>query len=175
MMKRSVSPLIATIILIALTVALGAIIVGWAKSYVSSQVSTLGAQVEILSADYVSYTPSGSSSPNYYLINITAENIGSTSINGNQLSIRLVDGAGNVYKCPYSPNNVPFSTVSCYIYNVTNGSVSYVGQSAPLIPSGTIFIIEVNVSPSADMTGAQVSVLYYNNEISTSAQVSSSS
>jgi len=34
---RSVSPLIATIILIALTVAIGAIIVGWGRSYVQKQ------------------------------------------------------------------------------------------------------------------------------------------
>ncbi|BFI73890.1 hypothetical protein YN1_8770 [Nanoarchaeota archaeon] len=175
MMKRSVSPLIATIILIALTVALGAIIVGWARGYVNSQVSTLGAQAEILSALYSAYTPSGSSSPSYYLINITVENIGSTAINGNDLGIKLEDGSGNIYKCPYSATNVPFSTVTCYIYNITsvNGSIIYTGTSAPAITSGNIFVIYLNVSPNVYITGSQVTVLYYDNEISSSASVSS--
>jgi len=58
---RSVSPLIATIILIALTVAIGAIIVGWGRSYIQKQVSCLGVGFEILSLKFNSSTNNVSS------------------------------------------------------------------------------------------------------------------
>jgi len=44
---KGVSPLIATIILIALTVSIGAIIVGWGRSYVQKQTSCLGMSIQL--------------------------------------------------------------------------------------------------------------------------------
>jgi len=47
---KSVSPLIATIILIALTVSIGAIIVGWGRSYIQKQMMCTGFSLYI--SDY---------------------------------------------------------------------------------------------------------------------------
>ncbi len=49
---RSVSPLIATIVLISLTIAIGAIIVGWGRAYIQKQTSCLGVGFEILSLEF---------------------------------------------------------------------------------------------------------------------------
>jgi len=49
---KGVSPLIATIILIALTVSIGAIIVGWGRSYIQRQASCLNVGFEILSLEF---------------------------------------------------------------------------------------------------------------------------
>jgi len=47
MSKRAVSPLIAAILLIALTVSIGAMIIGWGRQYVQKQTSCLGVSVQI--------------------------------------------------------------------------------------------------------------------------------
>jgi|GEM_PF-5751438 len=48
--KRSVSPLIATILLVALTVSIGAMIIGWGRQYVQQQAECLGYALEIKGA-----------------------------------------------------------------------------------------------------------------------------
>ena len=45
--KRTVSPLIASILLIALTVSIGAMIIGWGRQYVQQQTSCLGVSVQL--------------------------------------------------------------------------------------------------------------------------------
>ncbi|BBL45582.1 hypothetical protein MJ1_0420 [Nanobdella aerobiophila] len=154
---KAVSPLIATIILIALTVALGAVIVGWAKGYVRGQISNLGAQSEIL----VAQEGGGA-------INITAENIGSNAILANDIEVEVQTATGNIYKCPVVQNSAAGSALTCYVSNIvnpSNTSISYLGSS---ISSNTIFVIYVNSSLSGDLAGGQVSLLYYGNEMSSS-------
>jgi len=85
---RSVSPLIATIILIALTVAIGAIIVGWGRSYIQKQTICLDVSLEILS---VTYNLSSS-----LIYTVTFINSGSVKIPQNEkLYIIVEDIIGN--------------------------------------------------------------------------------
>lgn len=50
MAKRAVSPLIATILLVALTISIGAMIIGWGKEYVKKQTKCIGYEIDILNA-----------------------------------------------------------------------------------------------------------------------------
>jgi len=157
---KAVSPLIATIILIALTVALGAIIVGWARGYVSSQVSNLGAQVQILQVIY------NSSSGN---ISILAQNIGSTQLIANNLLVEFSSTNGESQKCPLALSGNAQQYLECYIYNITDPSSgnSYINGT---IPQNKIFLINMTVNmnsfgiPSLD--GSTIYVYYYDNPIS---------
>jgi len=81
---RSVSPLIATIILIALTVAIGAIIVGWGRNYIQQQTSCLGVGFEILSLEF-----DGNN-----IKNITVLNTGSTNFTVGSTFVFIVENAG---------------------------------------------------------------------------------
>ena len=111
MTKRSVSPLIATIILIALTVALGAIIVGWARGYVSGQVSclNLGASAEYLSSDQ-------NSTLGLLYIYTEVLNTGSVPININNVYIKIKGTNGDTDICNYnnSAGTCSFITISGY-------------------------------------------------------------
>ncbi|MEM5880115.1 MAG: hypothetical protein QXQ16_02390 [Candidatus Aenigmatarchaeota archaeon] len=54
MHKKSISPLIATFILITLTVAIGAMIVAWGRQYVQKQImcAGMGASLTVISKDF---------------------------------------------------------------------------------------------------------------------------
>ncbi|AMD29817.1 hypothetical protein Nps_01855 [Candidatus Nanopusillus acidilobi] len=157
---KAVSPLIATIILIALTVALGAIIVGWARSYVSRQVTNLGAQVEILQ---VSYNDSNGN------IAILAQNIGSTQLVTNNLLVEFSSTNGESQKCPLALSGNAGGFLACYIYNITDPSSgnSYINGT---IPSNSIFLINMTVNMNSfgisSLAGSTVYVYYYDNPIS---------
>ncbi|MFP3167133.1 MAG: archaellin/type IV pilin N-terminal domain-containing protein [Candidatus Nanopusillus sp.] len=157
---KAVSPLIATIILIALTVALGAIIVGWARGYVNKQVTNLGAQVEILQ---VSYNDSNGN------ITILAQNIGSTQLVTNNLLIEFSSTNGNSQKCPLVLSGNAGGYLSCYIYNITNPSSgnSYINST---IPSNSIFLINMTVNMNSfgisTLDGSTIYIYYYDNPVS---------
>ena len=159
---KAVSPLIATIILIALTVALGAIIVGWARGYVSSQVTNLGAQVEILQVTY-------NSNGNFANISILAQNIGSTQLVTNNLLVKFSSTNGESQKCPLALSGNAQQYLECYIYNVTDSSstTSYINGT---IPQNTIFLINMTVNMSSfrisSLSGSTIYVYYYDNPIS---------
>ena len=156
---KAVSPLIATIILIALTVALGAIIVGWARGYVSSQVTNLGAQVEILQ---VTYDSNGN-------IAILAQNIGSTQLVANNLLVEFTSTSGKSQKCPLALSGNAGGYLECYIYNITDPSSgnSYINGT---IPSNSIFLINMTVNMNdfgiSSLAGSTIYVYYYDNPIS---------
>jgi flagellin-like protein len=156
---KAVSPLIATIILIALTVALGAIIVGWARGYVSSQVTNLGAQVEILQ---VTYNSNGN-------IAILAQNIGSTQLVTNNLLVEFSSTNGKSQKCPLVLSGNAGGYLECYIYNITDPSstTSYINGT---ISQNTIFLINMTVNMNSfgitSLSGSTVYVYYYDNPIS---------
>jgi flagellin-like protein len=158
---KAVSPLIATIILIALTVALGAIIVGWAKGYVSNQVTNLGAQVEILQVTY------NNSNGN---IEILAQNIGSTQLIANNLLVEFSSINGNSQKCPVVLSGNAQGYLECYIYNITNPSSgnSYINGT---IPQNSIFQINMTVNMNSfgisSLSGSTIYVYYYDNPVST--------
>jgi len=88
---RSVSPLIATIILIALTVAIGAIIVGWGRSYVQQQTSCLGYEVVIEDAT-VNVTSK--------TITLKIRNTGEVPIRQNLTEVYFYNINGNRYRIP---------------------------------------------------------------------------
>lgn len=109
MMKRSISPLIATIILIALTIAIGAIIVGWANSYVGQRTQCLNAQITIQN---VYYNSSSST------LVIQAVNSGGTNILVSQLYVIVYDTLGNKYVCSSATGG------DCSISSITSGGQS---------------------------------------------------
>jgi len=127
---KAVSPLIATIILIALTVALGAIIVGWARGYVGSQVTNLGAQVQILQVIY------NNSNGNMAIL---AQNIGSNQLVVNNLLVKFSSTNGNSQKCPLVLSSNTGGYLACYVYNITDPSSgnSYINGT---IPQNSIFL-----------------------------------
>jgi flagellin-like protein len=157
---KAVSPLIATIILIALTVALGAIIVGWARGYVSSQVTNLGAQVQILQVIY------NNSNGN---IAILAQNIGSTQLVANNLLVTFSSTNGKSQKCPLVLSSNTGGYLACYVYNITDPSstTSYINST---IPQNSIFLINMTVNMNSfgitSLSGSTIYVYYYDNPIS---------
>jgi flagellin-like protein len=157
---KAVSPLIATIILIALTVALGAIIVGWARGYVSNQVTNLGAQVQILQVIY------NNSNGN---MSILAQNIGSNQLVVNNLLVKFSSTNGNSQKCPLVLSSNTGGYLACYVYNITNPSSgnSYINGT---IPQNSIFLINMTVNMNSfgisSLSGSTIYVYYYDNPIS---------
>lgn len=157
---KAVSPLIATIILIALTVALGAIIVGWARGYVGSQVTNLGAQVQILQVIY------NNSNGN---MTILAQNIGSNQLVVNNLLVKFSSTNGNSQKCPLVLSSNTGGYLACYVYNITDPSSgnSYINGT---IPSNSIFLINMTVNMNSfgisSLSGSTIYVYYYDNPIS---------
>lgn len=157
---KAVSPLIATIILIALTVALGAIIVGWAKGYVNNQVTNLGAQVQILQVTY------NNSNGN---IAILVQNIGSTQLVANNLLVEFSSTNGESQKCPLVLSSNTGGYLACYVYNITDPSSgnSYINGT---IPQNSIFLINMTVNMNSfgisSLSGSTIYLYYYDNPIS---------
>ena len=157
---KAVSPLIATIILIALTVALGAIIVGWARGYVSNQVTNLGAQVQILQVIY------NNSNGNMAIL---AQNIGSNQLVVNNLLVKFSSTNGNSQKCPLVLSGNAGGYLACYVYNITDPSSgnSYINGT---IPQNSIFLINMTVNMNSfgisSLSGSTIYVYYYDNPIS---------
>ncbi|MFZ8801154.1 MAG: archaellin/type IV pilin N-terminal domain-containing protein [Candidatus Nanopusillus sp.] len=157
---KAVSPLIATIILIALTVALGAIIIGWARNYVSSEVSKLGAQVQILQVIYDNLNGN---------ITILAQNIGSTQLVGNNLLVEFSLINGKRERCPLVSGSDDTRYLACYIYNITNPSstISYINDT---IPQNSLFLINMIVNKNsfgiASLTGSTIYIYHSKNQIS---------
>jgi len=91
--KRAVSPLIATIILIALTVSIGALVVSWARNYIATQLTCSATHVTINS-----YTKGAS------MITITVTNDGNVDIplNSTDLSAVVVTTQGIAHTCTIS-------------------------------------------------------------------------
>jgi len=91
--KRAVSPLIATIILIALTVSIGAVVVAWARNYMMTQLTC--AQTHVTIDRYVK----GNN-----MITITVTNDGNIDIplNSTDLSAVVVTKQGITHTCTMS-------------------------------------------------------------------------
>ncbi|MFH0875057.1 MAG: archaellin/type IV pilin N-terminal domain-containing protein [archaeon] len=101
--KRGVSPLIASVLLIAFTVAIGAIIMTWGRGFVTSQTEKVNTEsvgstacstsvdvdfVKVGGLDDVCYTPNG-------YVNFTLQNTGTEPIY--QLRVQSLDSSSNNY------------------------------------------------------------------------------
>lgn len=109
MNKRAISPLIATFILISLTVAVGAMIVAWGRNYVQKQMVCirLGARMSVVSKDFTSVPA---------IINISVMNTGEVALRPEDLYFRLA-AADKVENC--------FRAVgSCYFEIENNEQIS---------------------------------------------------
>lgn len=93
MALRAVSPLIAMVILISLTVSIGALIVAWAKNYMNNRIAC-----GLTHIDVQSYTKG----TNY--IKFTIQNTGEYKIplNSTDLAVVVMDNSGNSYTCKLS-------------------------------------------------------------------------
>ncbi len=112
MNKKSVSPLIASILLIALTVSIGAMIIGWGRQYVQQRTSCLGYSIQILNA------PDSDPSDNEIVLNI--ENTGTASLTYSDLKnklrfIQVLDN-GEIHPSPwYNSTDATSASVSYYM------------------------------------------------------------
>ncbi|RIB35343.1 MAG: hypothetical protein BXU00_02345 [Candidatus Nanoclepta minutus] len=100
---RGVSPLIATIILIALTVSIGAIIVGWGRSYIQKQMICAGMSASL---NYKNYSYSGGNNPK--IISFDILNSGESVINLRNAYIKItsIDETSDI--CSYGTGGCSF-------------------------------------------------------------------
>ena len=84
--KRAVSPLIATILLIALTVSIGAMIIGWGRQYVQQQTGCLGIALSITDAEVDTSNKK---------LTLWIQNTGSQNVKVSDLRIYYYDVDGN--------------------------------------------------------------------------------
>jgi len=109
--KRAVSPLIATILLVALTVSIGAMVIGWGRQYVQQQTSCLGYKIDIYEAKY---NPSADRTiPLLY-------NSGTQKLHIRDTIVKIVDKNGRSWTCFYEGVLVNNTTTGCAIENFSN-------------------------------------------------------
>jgi len=87
---KGVSPLIATIILIALTVSIGAIIVGWGRSYIQKQIKCTSYSADLYIAQW---------KPQNSVLEIKFVNSGIEPILKNELLVIILDTQGGKRVC----------------------------------------------------------------------------
>lgn len=135
MSAKGISPLIATVLLIAFTMAAAAIVFGWGTGFINAifnpisdkgpkTVQCIGANLDVRKAD-VSYNFSGASST----VNVTASNSGSQDLYNFSLGIITNSGA--------------------YTFNPTN----QYNETSPLKIGTTTRLITVNSSSGAPSSG----------------------
>jgi len=85
--KRSVSPLIATILLVALTVSIGAMIIGWGRQYVQQQTACLEYSIQIIETRNISEENVTLQDQNYTFLKLELiiENTGRRALSKNLL------------------------------------------------------------------------------------------
>jgi len=126
--RKAVSPLLATIILIAITVAAGLVIYNLFFSSVGTMSSTL--QVDIISCDLVK-----TASPSKVLLSITVKNTGNRPITTCKVSIwdntpteKPATGGGEILTASLNPG-----AFASYSFTDTNIGTSFdVGKSYPV-------------------------------------------
>lgn len=160
---KGVSPLIATIILIAVTIGIGAVIVSFARSYVQTQVNVVGVEFSIIGHTY---------DKNSNSLNLTVQNVGQYALsNFNQLRVLIQTTDGKTYSCPYyntTLSNAPTITKSvganCIVYSVYNiSSSTYLNSINPSDFAKFLIYIE-NIS----LIGSNV-YIEINNKISSNS------
>ncbi|HIP90464.1 MAG TPA: hypothetical protein EYH22_02835 [Candidatus Nanopusillus sp.] len=118
--KRAVSPLIATILLIALTVSIGAMIISWGRQYVQQQTECLDVSATIVNAKL---NISGST------ITVGFLNKGNQILDTTKVTAILYTADGDIYKCIYYDDDDDVTTnfkgevptkLACIIVNPVN-------------------------------------------------------
>jgi len=139
---KGVSPLIATIILIALTISIGAIIVAWGRSYVQKQMTCAGMSASL---DYESHLYNNTG--NYHLLYFLFINTGDSPINLEDAYIKITSAdLSTSDTCFYS------ATGSCS-FGVT-GNISVLPQNEAKIIVG----VSNNSPVFNELAGAKVEI-----------------
>ena len=127
--KKGLSPVVATVLLIALVMVLASIVFLWAKGFVTEQIQKFNEPVEnaCSSVDFEAEVISSQSGYN------TLEIVNKGNIDIYQLEIKMLDGEGN-------------SEVSRFKYNVDAGSS--VSGEVPLTMSGGARPNEIIIYPA---------------------------
>lgn len=128
--KRAVSPLIATVILISLTIAIGAILVNFGMTYVKRKVTCLAYDIKITDAK-VDYNT------NSLLITLINNGMEAINITRNSPLIFNANINGIEYICEYNPT---LDTRNCII------------ATEVLLEPGKIATINITFSPNIDLT-----------------------
>jgi len=144
--KKGVSPLIAAVLLIAFTVALGAIIMTWGRGFVQQQTDTVNSEsaqqmtcslntmiefVKVDTAAQVCWTPSG--------LNATIKNSGAQAITGGNFLVILNYGAA-MKMMAWTPVGIgdavrlaaTFTNRTGHLINTANNGYRYI-QISPAI------------------------------------------
>jgi len=128
MTKKAVSPLIAAILLIALTVSIGAMIIGWGRQYVQQQTKCLGASATI---SYVEVDANKSK------MNVTIENTGTQPIIAKNIIFYVYDVNGQ-------KQEITANDTAQFSVGGTNTQVLRPGQT------GTITVVDNKTLKSCD-------------------------
>jgi len=123
MSKRAVSPLIAAILLIALTVSIGAMIIGWGKQYVQQQTSCLGTSVNIIKAQLDTHNNQ---------ITVGFINTGNQKLDAEKVYAILYTASGKIFKCPYISSGSLPSKLPCALTNPVDEN----GNSVSIVDLG---------------------------------------
>jgi flagellin-like protein len=124
--KKAVSPLIATVLLIAFSVALGAVVMNWGRTFVGEQTKKVDTDSEIVmkcSVDILLQYVEINSREQVCLesgtgnLRIIVQNLGSQNATG--VSIRFIDDIGSVYT--YTEASGDLAAGAAKKYNVTRG------------------------------------------------------
>jgi len=145
--KRGVSPLIATVLLIAFSVALGAIIMSWGRSFVTTQTDTVGSQSAqemrcsldvavdwlIIGDEYqVCHGSRG--------VNVTVQNVGNIDITG--IKIQAIDSSGMTFN---GQGNRTLSPGDAYRFDVVLSEAGGISD-----------VRQITVMPMIDVQGSAI-------------------
>ena len=106
--KRAISPLIAAVLLIAFTISIGVMIIGWGRQYVQQQVSCFGASVNIIKAQL-------DTSNNQITVGFI--NTGNQKLDAEKVYAILYTASGKIFKCPYISSGSLPSKLPCALTN----------------------------------------------------------
>ena len=123
--KRAVSPLIATILLVALTVSIGAMVIGWGRQYVQQQTGCLGYKLDLHGAKY---------NPNGIQIEVMSYNSGTQRLYINDTIAKIIDRNGRSWTC--FPSGTYGGATGCRVEKFSSGEdILYIepGKAAQII------------------------------------------
>ncbi|MBN1502985.1 hypothetical protein JW930_05565 [Candidatus Woesearchaeota archaeon] len=143
--RKGVSPLIATVLLIAFSVALGAVVMNWGRSFVQEKTEDVdekaGTQlkctvdilldfVEISSEKQVCYNSTAKR------VEFIIENIGTISADG--ISLQIIDAQDHIYTFQ-NTSTLGAGNASKYSFNnnAMDASLSYIGISPMILAPGS--------------------------------------
>jgi len=146
--KRAVSPLIATIVLISFTIAIGSLVINWGKQFITAQTQALEqAGVEC-------------NKENIQIVKVTANVTNSTKTNFTLIAKNIGDvkfslGSVNVYteNKVYSNNSISFdlekgeadSFSVVFAFNASKEEVSYIELTSKNCPNNVYYFYTVEV------------------------------